>query len=283
MGVSATAEKENTYQVRALERGLFIVETVADAGEALSLSEIAKRHDLNLSTTFRLVRVLTQLGWLESDDQANQYRLGIRAFEVGSRFLSQLRVEEEARPILEALAYDTGQTASLGILEEADVVYVGIVHGQAEVGIQSRIGARHPAYCTALGKALISELDEAALDKIIEAGMPRRTENTITSPEVLHHELGEIRRAGYAIDNEERLRGIYCVASPIRNHEQRVVAAVSVSALVFAVTRESRFRFAQLVSQAARDISARLGASVAAHPARPAHHQIQRDGTQTAS
>ena len=75
MAVVATAEKESTYQVRALERGLSIVETLADAGEALSLSEIAKRHDLNLSTAFRLVRVLTQLRWLESDDQTNLYRL----------------------------------------------------------------------------------------------------------------------------------------------------------------------------------------------------------------
>ena len=187
MATTAKDEKESTYQVRALERGLSILETVADAGEALSLSEIAKRHDLNLSTAFRLVRVLTQLRWLDSDDQSNQYRLGIRAFEVGSSYLGQLGVEVDARPFLETLAQDTGQTASLGILEEADVVYVGIVRGQAEVGIQSRIGARHPAYCTAPGKVLMSELDQSALDKIINAGMPRLTENTITTPDVLRH------------------------------------------------------------------------------------------------
>jgi DNA-binding IclR family transcriptional regulator len=262
--VSATTEKESNYQVRALERGLAILESFAGAGDALSLSEIAKRHDLNLSTAFRLVRVLTQLRWLEEDEGGNGYRLGIRAFEVGSRYLGQLRVEEAARPFLETLAQETGQTASLGIREGADVVYVGIVHGQAEVGIQSRIGARHPAYCTALGKALLSELAEPALDAVLGAGMPRRTENTITTPEVLRHELAEIRRIGHAVDNEERLRGIYCVASPIRNHEGAIVAAVSVSAPVFAVTPEARFRFARLVEETARDISARLGASTEA-------------------
>jgi DNA-binding IclR family transcriptional regulator len=222
---------------------------------------------------------LTQLRWLESDDQTNLYRLGIRAFEVGARFLGQLSVEEEARPFLETLAHETGQTASLGILEEADVVYIGIVLGQAEVGIQSRIGARHPAYCTALGKVLLSESDEPTLDTIIDAGMPRRTENTITTPEVLRHELEEIRRTGYAVDNEERLRGIYCIASPIRNHEHRIVAAVSVSAPVFAVTPESRFRFARLVNQAADDISARLGASAEGRPAHPFGDQGTSDGT----
>jgi DNA-binding IclR family transcriptional regulator len=278
MAITAKDEKESTYQVRALERGLSILETVADAGEALSLSEIAKRHDLNLSTAFRLVRVLTQLRWLDSDDQSNQYRLGIRAFEVGSSYLGQLGVEVDARPFLETLAQDTGQTASLGILEEADVVYVGIVRGQAEVGIQSRIGARHPAYCTALGKVLMSGLDESALDKIIDAGMPRLTENTITTPDVLRHELEEIRRVGHAVDNEERLRGIYCVASPIRNHEQRIVAAVSVSAPVFAVTPESRFHFARLVGQAAGNISARLGASNGGQPARAIEDQVTSDG-----
>jgi DNA-binding IclR family transcriptional regulator len=260
MAIPATAEKETTYQVRALERGLSILETVANAGGALSLTEIANQHDLNLSTAFRLVRVLAQLRWLETDEQANLYRLGIRAFEVGARFLGQLPVEEEARPFLESLAQSTGQTASLAVLEDADVVYIGIVHGQAEVGIQSRVGARHPAYCTALGKALISELDDVALEWIIDAGMPRRTANTITTAEVLRHELGEIRRVGYAVDNEERLRGIYCVASPVRNHERRIIAAVSISAPIFAVTPESRFHFARLVTQAARDISTRLGA-----------------------
>jgi DNA-binding IclR family transcriptional regulator len=260
MGRPGTSDKESTYQVRALERGLSVLEGFVDSGEAVSLSDIAKRHDLNLSTAFRLVRVLTQMRWLEPDEQGNHYRLGVRAFEVGSRYLTQLRVEEVARPILESLAQETGQTASLGVIEGPDVVYVGIVHGQQEVGIQSRIGARHPAYCTALGKALLSEADDALLKEVVGNGMPQRTEYTITMPDVLRHELQEVRRLGYAVDNEERVRGIYCVAAPVRNHEQRVIAAISVSAPVFAVTPEARFKFAQLVVQAAGDVSVRLGA-----------------------
>lgn len=253
---------EGTYQVRALERGLSILEAFAESGETLPLSEIAKRQHLNTSTAHRLVKTLTRLGWLEFDEEQDKYRLGLKAFEVGSSYLHQSSVEQVARPFLETLAAESGQTASLGILDRSEVVYIGIVRGQQEVGIQSRVGARHPAYCTALGKVLLSRLDGASLRAVLDQGMPRRTENTITDPEILGQELLQVRRNGYAVDNEERMRGIYCIAAPILDHEDHCAAAVSISAPIFSVTTENRYRYPQLVMRTARRISEKLGSTL---------------------
>jgi len=261
--MTSTARKgsntDGTYQVRALERGLSILEAFGESGETLALSEIARRQNLNVSTAHRLVKTLTGMGWLEFDEGQDKYRLGLKAFRVGFTYLYQSSVEQLARPFLEILAAEAGQTASLGILDESEVVYIGIVRGQQEVGIQSRVGARHPAYCTALGKVLLSRLDDASLRAVLGQGTPRRTENTITDPEILGQELLQVRRNGYAVDNEERMRGIYCIAAPILNHEGQCVAAVSISAPIFSVTTENRYRYLQLVMRTARKISEKLG------------------------
>jgi DNA-binding IclR family transcriptional regulator len=163
---------------------------------------------------------------------------------------------------LERLAAERGETASLAVLADGEVVYVSIVRGQREIGIQSDVGARHPVHCTALGKVLLASLPEDQVrDILLHGGMPRHTPRTIVTPDAFVTALAEVRRQGYAVDDGERSPDIRCVAAPVQDHHGRVVAALSASGPLFRLDDAVFADLSKAVVAAAGVVSHRLGAS----------------------
>ncbi len=259
MSVDEPPDGTANYQARALQRGLAILRSFGAQQPDYTLAELSKRLSVPKSTLFRLLQVLEAEDFVEQDARG-RWRLGLAAFEVGSVYTQQLSFTAAAQPAIERLAAECGETASLAVLADGEVVYIAIVRGQREIGIQSNVGARHPVHCTALGKVLLAYRPaEEVRDMLVQHGMPRHTERTITTVEAFEGALTQVRKLGYAVDDEERAYNIRCVAAPIRDRHGDVIAALSASGPAFRLDELTLDRMRGHVVAAASAVSQRLG------------------------
>lgn len=207
-----------------LGRVAAIMEAFNSGQQVLSLGDLSEHTGLPKSTLHRLADQLCQVGWVQREPGG--YRVGMRLFELGSLAVEGNRLHEAAFPHLQALAAKTGLSAQLGILDQAEVVYLErIVMGP--IRLPTRRGGRKPAYCTALGKAMAA-FDDDVIRAVVSARLPRKTANTITEPGALRTELNQVREAGVAFDRGEAYQELVCVAAPIRD-SGRAIGAVSVT------------------------------------------------------
>lgn len=249
--------------MQSVTRALNILEVLARESGPLGLSELVQKSGLKPATAHRLLTTLMARGFAEQDQATQRYRLGLKAFEVGNAALYAIDTRTAARPFLKELVDRLNETANLAILDRGEVVYIDQLESTNIVIVKmfARLGSRGPAHCTGSGKVLLAFLpDEELLPLIDRLPRARFTANTITEPAAFLAELNAIRRQGYALDRGERDEGVCCVAAPIKNHERRVVAAVSVSGPVARMPDELIHReFVPAVTEIAGKISARLG------------------------
>jgi DNA-binding IclR family transcriptional regulator len=192
----------------------------------LSLHELCMATGLPKSTVHRLAEQLCGLGWLERDPIG--YRVGLRLFEVGSLAERRSRLRDRAAPHLNALFAATSLTVQLAILDGVSIIYLERILAPGS-RIPTRDGGRQPAYCTALGKAMLAYTTDTTVERVIADGLPRRTPHTLVTAAALQAELGRIREEGIAFDRGEAYPGITCVAAPIRDAAGQAIAAVSVT------------------------------------------------------
>jgi IclR family acetate operon transcriptional repressor len=254
------ATDEPTYQVRALERGLQVLIALATDLPRASLQDLHRYTGLNKATLLRLLDVLQRAEFIEQEPGNGDYRLGMRAFEVGSAYLPNLPIEQIAQPYLRELVAATDQTANLGVLAGHEVVHVATIAPDRSLHFRIRVGFRDSLHWTALGKVLASGMDEATFEAYLATGpFPRRTPATITDPDAFRAEIERVRAAGLAVDREECTAGLICLAAPIRDAYGRVIAAVSISGLAHEVTSETRPALEAALLRAAGAISRRFG------------------------
>jgi DNA-binding IclR family transcriptional regulator len=262
------ATNSSQYQVRALERALQILGAFSLERPERSLSELSMMTDLAPSTTLRLLSILAQHGYVERSPDTDRFRIGVGMFERGSIYIQTTSVEAESREALVALARDTNQTASVAVLDRGEIVHIAVVQPERAIRYYAPVGQREMAHCTGLGKALLSGLSDAELQEVIEQrGLPSRTDRTITTIAQLRTHLATVRERGYAMDNEESIVGLRCVAAPIRDDRNRVVAAVSASGASAEFTEETLPGIIEAVRATARAISTRMGNRVQHEPA----------------
>ena len=251
------------YQVRALERALDLLDAFSLAEPELSFTELTERNGLSKGTAVRLLSVLERRGLLERSADTDRYRIGLRAYELGSVYIQSLPLETVAQPFLKTLAETCGQSANLGILDHGEVVHLYVVPASRPIHFSVRSGQRDSAHSSGLGKVLLTALTEEALDDLIDThGLTERTPTTITTPEALRAALEEVRAQGYAIDDEKSVVGLTCIAAPIFDDRGQVVGAVSISGLTHEYAEPNRSAYIEAVRQAARNISLRLGSAV---------------------
>jgi IclR family acetate operon transcriptional repressor len=251
---------EPTYQVRALERGLQVLIALATDLPQASLQDLHRYTGLNKATLLRLLDVLQRTEFIEQDAGSGDYRLGMRAFEVGSAYLPNLPIEQIAQPYLRELVAATNLTANLGVLAGHEVVHVATIAPDRSLHFRIRVGFRDALHWTALGKVLAAGMDKAAFEAFLATGpFPRRTPATITDPAAFRAEIKRVRANGLAADLEEGTAGLNCLAAPIRDAAGRTIAAVSISGLAHEVTSETRPALETALLRAAGAISRRFG------------------------
>ena len=257
--------KKPPYKVQVLDRAINILEFIGkqSTGEA-GLPELSAAMKLHKTTTHRIAHVLESRGLLRRGLDSNRYRLGLRLYDLGCQALDHVNIRDEARPLMTRVAFDVGETVHLALLDRAEVLYIERIEAQRSLTMGSKLGARNPIYCTALGKAILAYLPENEVDQILAASrMEARTRNTITNVLALNRELERIRDRGYAIDDEEIEDGVRCIAAPILNASNRAVAAVSVSGPSSRITPDRFQLIGKTMLKAAQELSTRIGRQAA--------------------
>ena len=223
--------ERNEPPVSLLARAAAIVGAFDDRDPVLSLAELSRRTGLPKSSVHRIVAELVALRVLERQDagpSGEGYRLGMWLFERGELVPAHRTLSEAALPIMEDLREVTRQRIPLAVLEGVDVVYVEIL-GSSGADVASRTGGRFPAHATGVGKAILAYSPAATVRARIDAGLPRPTPRTITTPGGLTRELRKIRSVGMAMDLEESHVGVSCVAAPVFGADRKVRAGLSVT------------------------------------------------------
>lgn len=253
-------KQSSPYRVQVLERSLGILELLCTDGPELSLIELSERLGLHKSTTHRLLGVLEQYRFVEKSSSTGRYRLGLKLFELGSNAIAHLDWRERARRYLQRLAFETGETAHLCILDDGEVLYLEKVEAPRTVRVPSIVGRRYPAHCGGAGKTLLAFLSDEEIDDVIKRrGLKTYTRNTLATPAQLKEGLRVVREQGYAIDNEEFEEGLECIGAPIKNYSGKVVAAISIAGPAFRITEEKLPMLAKSVIAVAQELSAELG------------------------
>lgn len=245
--------------VRALARGLRLLEALGD-GEALVLSELARRTQLTPSTAYRLLETLRQRGFVDWDESSGLWHIGLRAYQIGQAFCHPNSLSSLALEAMQRLVARVNETVNLAVLDGTEAVYIQQVESSQMLRMFTQLGARVPLHCTGVGKVLLAWQPEAAARRLLgPEPLAAHTPHTMTRVETVLQELEQVRQQGYAVDREEREIGVRCLAAPVRDATGRVVAALSLSAPAVRLPEGRLAELASDVLETAQMLSLRLG------------------------
>jgi IclR family transcriptional regulator, pca regulon regulatory protein len=219
----------NSDFVQSLDRGLAVIRAFGPDRERLSLSEVARATGLTRAATRRFLLTLVKLGYVRNDGR--EFSLRPRVLELGYAYLSGLAMPEIAAPHLEELVAQVRESSSLCVLDGHHIVYVARVPTKRIMTVAISVGTRFPAYCTSMGRVLLSGLAAEEFDRYLsEAAFEPITARTVTDPGRLREIVADVGRQGYAIVDQELEEGLRAVAAPIRGSGGAVTAAINLSA-----------------------------------------------------
>jgi IclR family acetate operon transcriptional repressor len=216
--------------VQSVERALDLLELLAQASDWVSISELSAATGQPVGTVHRLLMTLIARGYAARDGQTRRYALGPAVRRLAGADLQAPNWDVVAAPFLRELVALSGETANLAALERDRAIYVAQAQSSRMVRMFTELGNRVPLHNTGCGKVLLAyQPDDVIRSIIAAAGLPARTQKTITDLDSLLAELQRIRQRGYAIDDEEEEEGVRCLAVPVRDPAGQVVAAMSIS------------------------------------------------------
>jgi len=246
--------------VQVLNRAFEILEALSVEKDGLGVTALSERTGLSKSTVHRIVASLADGGYVGKNPTTGHYEVGIKLIEMVSYYINGMELHTEARPYLRGLTASLNLTTHLGILEGTEVMYVEKLDIFPNVRLFSQVGFRVPAHCSSLGKCLLSGLPGAELDALLDSReLVRYTQNTITDRDALKAQLAQVRRRGYAVDDQEQELDHRCIGAPIFDYRGEIVAAISASGSTTMLGDERIAPVAEQVKQAALEVSRRLG------------------------
>lgn len=258
-------DTENQQIVQAVDRALRILQVLASNEKLMSLSKIARATSMPPSTVHRMLATMRTRGFVRHDEDERSYGVGLAVLPLAEAAKAQATISREAQPILERLAAEIDETASLVLLDGNSGTYSLIARSDRSIGLSVSMGQFVPLHCTAGGKAILAHLPIESRERFINVPLKAYTLNTITNHIRLSEELAEIRARGYAVDNEEREVGMRCIAAPVFNYNGDVIGAVGVSGTSNQISVDRDLKLAGPIRTAAHEISCALGFSKGAH------------------
>jgi DNA-binding IclR family transcriptional regulator len=238
----------------AAGRLLAVLGAFGPQSTSLSLSDIARRSALSLSTAHRLVHELQEWGALERD-ASGRYSIGVRLLELAALAPRGLALREAAFPALDALHHRTRGNVHLGVLDDTAVVYVEAIRACATRPTKGRAGDRLPIHASGIGLVLLAHAGHDFQERILRSPLEKLTPLTVTDPAELRRRLAQVRQQGYAVATGQITLPDIVVAAPVRDPRGNVVAAVSV---VLETARARPRVLAGLLNAASAEITRRM-------------------------
>ena len=248
------------YVVEAVDKAFEVLESF-NGSEELALNEISRRVGLNKSRTFRLLHTMAERGYIERTEDGSRYRLGMKLFERASNVHRDLK--EVARQAMLDLNQKFNEAVNLAVVEDSQVVYLDIAESSRPFHTNATVGCRMPIHSTALGKAMLAFLPQddsvSPLRKTLSALPSRESQQLL-------RELDQVRRRGYAIDDEENEPGVGCIGAPIFDASGQPVAAISIAGSAHRILTHSKL-IAEAVVASCDGVSRSLGSTRISMPA----------------
>ncbi len=250
-----------TPLLSSLSAALDILCLFSSSSPELSLSEIARRLGIGKSRVHRLLTTLQSRQFIEQDPQTSRYRPGINNLWVGWLYEMTNRVVQESRPILQQIARQTNMTAHAATLADGELIYLAREFPDSVPRWGTVRSVRTLPHATALGKMILACLTDDDIGVILDkTGLPPRTPHTITDRNEFLQKIGRIREDGYAVDNEEADLDRRCIAVPLRNINNQLLGALSISGQKRDLSDRQRIEGCiSLLRSAAQELSVRLG------------------------
>lgn len=251
------ADEKNSreYILQSVDNALRVLDSFNSMEPEMGVSELSRKLGLSKSAIFRIVSTLEARGFLTQNPGNSKYRLGLKLLRLGELVLNQHDLVMAVRPFLKEIVEFCDETAHLVVLEQEKTTFIDKVESARVVKMGSAIGESLPAYCTATGKVLLAALPPEKLDDYIKkTELNNYTSKTITEPDLLKQHLGDIKKQGYAVDNEEIEEGLVCIAVPLRNSSAQIIAAISISGMAVRMKRDLDGKI-QLMKQFSKRIS----------------------------
>ncbi|MBQ8278995.1 MAG: IclR family transcriptional regulator [Roseburia sp.] len=252
--------KEGKNPVQSAERIFQVLEMLADNGE-MGLMELSVALGLHKSTVHRLLTSLIYMGYAKQDEATQKYKLTYKLVNMSGKILERMDILQIAKPYMERLSDISGETVHLVQRDGSDILYIYKI--EAKVGtirMVSRVGMIHPMYCSGVGKAIMATLPEKEVKKIWEESViEKKTDKTIVTYEDMLKTLEEIRKNGFALDDEENEEGVRCIAASLRGYGKSVKYAFSISGPVSRMTDERLEELAVDMKKVQVELSRELG------------------------
>ncbi|GAC1329840.1 MAG: IclR family transcriptional regulator [Beijerinckiaceae bacterium] len=252
--------------IQSVDRALVILDLIAESGGEVSLSVIAERAGLNVSTCHHLISTLANRGYVNQAPGKRTYSLGPRVLYLSHACLRQVSLPQLAQRYLDEINLKTGEATQLAVMQGTDLVTLLCREARHAVRVDLGLGGKlNAAHATATGKAILAWLPETERDRIIaDKGLTAFTSKTITNMEALIEELRLVRRNGLAVDRQEFQPGVLCIGTAIRDYVGTVVGAISASVPVYRATQDHVALIRAEILSNTRELSLALGAPASA-------------------
>lgn len=245
-------------KVKSLYKAIQLLFYFTEEERELGITELADKSGLLKSSVHNMLSTYEECGLVRRNPDTNKYHLGERVLELSNHFYRNNDIRQVAKPYMVELANRTNESVFLAVSSGTEVIYLDGAFPETSVGGRNMTGLKAPKYCTGIGKAILAYEPEQCVKEVIEEGMVAFTDQTITDGKRLQEELEKIRERGYSIDQMEHEYGVKCVAVPIRNAENRVVAAYSITGPSPRFTKERIEELEGLLKQYADIMKPRL-------------------------
>ncbi|MGF1766995.1 DNA-binding transcriptional regulator KdgR [Enterovibrio makurazakiensis] len=245
--------------VSSVQKTMAIFETLGGEKE-IGISDLAQRLMMSKSTVYRFLQTMKTLGYVSQEGETERYALTLKLFEVGAGALQNVDIIDYANIEMSKISEETMEALHLGALDDDSIIYIHKIDSKYKLSMQSRIGKRNPLYSTAIGKVLLCEMSaEDVRDRLKDVVFTQSTPKTHKNIEELLAELPVVKKQGYGEDNEEQEVGLRCIAVPVYDRFNHIVAGLSISLPTMRFTESKKIEFISYLHEAAAEVSLRLG------------------------
>jgi DNA-binding IclR family transcriptional regulator len=258
-------DSNNSNLVQSVERALDILDSLAQYPKGCGIMELSKNLGLSKSTIHRIITTLKSKEYVTQNKETDKYQLGIKLLNLSASIISSMDLINIARPYIYEFANKFDEVIHLCVPDESfsNIIYVDKVSSEntnRNITMSSSIGKKAPTYCTASGKLLLSQFTDDEIRNILkDTNFIKYAENTITSIDILLEEIHEIRKNLYALDNIEYDTGVICIAVPIFDRTNRIIAATSLSSVTLFNSMDDLLKYKNEFMTVSRNISKLMG------------------------